>query len=229
VDTTTQQTPPAGGVAFSVAVDSSPRVSVPLQVELTNSTRLIFTQWSDGLTQPQRQVLIDGDINLTASYRLQYLLTVNAVTTTEKWYDQGSNATITAQTSPPVPWPLNLFGVTQSFRDWSGDIESTSQQLNITMDSPKTVTANYDTNYQNLAVPVIFGLGLVTAAVSLIFLRRRAGTGEESLVEPTAAAPVPTPSPACPTCGETIEKDWMHCIKCGTKLSNADRPNTVQN
>jgi len=231
MDDVTEQTTGTGSVSFNAKVGTTPLVSVPSQLELANSTRIIFSQWSDGVTQPQRQVLVDGDIVLSVTYRVQYLLIVNAGSTTEQWYDQGSNATITAPTSPPAPWPLNIFGVTQSFRAWSGDAQSTSPQLNITMDSPKTITADYSVDYQPLAIPGIFVLGIVTAAISLVLLRRRASPEQESIVETPTEEPVAQSSltTTCPNCGQETEPEWAHCIKCGTKLAEGNPQGHVQN
>ena len=221
-----EQTSSNGHASFTVAVATTPSVSVPTQVQLQNSTRLLFTQWSDGVSQSQRKVLIDGDINLTASYRIQYLLTLNSGSTSEVWYDKGANATINAPTSPSPPWPLNLLGVTQTFRGWAGDIQSTSPQLNVTMDSPKTITADMTTDYTPLALPVIVILGMVTAIVSFIVVRRRSSEAMAETVQAPIEEPVvETTSSACPNCGQTTEPEWAHCIKCGTKL-NAPGPRT---
>jgi hypothetical protein len=222
VNGVTEQTSSDGQASFTVAVSSNPSVSIPTQVELQNSTRLVFTQWSDGVSQPQRKVLIDGDINLTASYRIQYLLTLNSGSTSDMWYDRGANTTINAPTSLSPPWPLNMFGVTQTFRGWTGDIQSTSPKLNVTMDSPKTITAEITTDYSPLALPLIVLLGMITAIVSFIVVRRR--SSEATTVEaPTEETVTETRSSTCPTCGQMTEPEWAHCIKCGTKLNAPKR------
>ena len=209
----TIKTSASGNSSLEVAVGTSPLVSVPPIVEFQNSTRIIFTQWNDGVTDAQRHVLIDGDITLSASYRTQYLLKVNSGSTTETWYDKGSNATLTAPPSSASPWPLNLFGVKQTFTGWSGDVHSSMPQLNITMDSPKTITANFAIDYLPLAIPVIFGVGIALIEISLVIMRRRS-TNLTIVDVPNQ----PTDS-VCPNCGQTTEEDWAHCIKCGTKLS----------
>jgi uncharacterized paraquat-inducible protein A len=116
-----------------------------------------------------------------------------------------------------------MVGVTQTFQGWSGDIHSSSPKLNVTMDSPKTITAEFHTDYQPLAVPVIFGLGIVSAVLSFVWIRRKSDGLEEGVIEPTSDELLPESSPTCPTCGQETEQDWAHCIKCGTKLDSRDR------
>ena len=221
VDNATKQTSTTGAAVFPVAVSSSSSVTVPPLVELQNSTRLIFTQWSDGVKDPERQVSIDGDVTLTAQYRIQYLLTVTDSSTAEEWYDKGANATLTAPTSTLGPWPLSIFGVTKTFQDWTGDIHSSSLQVNVTMDSPKTVTAHITTDYRPLAVPIILGAGIATA-VSFVLLQLRSRRAEQDVAEPVVEQPAPESNPICPKCGQVTEPEWAHCIKCGTKLKDGN-------
>ncbi len=224
IDTTTVQTSANGEASLQVAVGTSPLVDVPPTVEFQNSTRIVFVQWSDGITQPQRHVLIDGDITLSPNYKTQYLLRLTTSnSTTDAWYDKGSNATLTAPASGSGSWPLNLFGVTQTFSGWGGDVHSSIPRLNVTMDSPKTITASYAADYLPLAVPVVFGVGIAIILIGVVLVMRR----RSSVVAPPAEEPVQatveetvekqTP-PTCPNCGQETEPEWAHCIKCGTKL-----------
>lgn len=238
VDGTTQRTSASGDALFNVAVGGNPSVSVPSIAELQNSTRIIFTQWSDGVADTQRQVPIDGDVNLTALYRIQYLLTVNNSPSTQTWYDKGANATLTAPTTTTGPWPLSVFGVTETFQDWSGDIQSASPQVNVTMDSPKTVTAVMSSDYGPLAIPIILGVGAVAAIVTFALVQRNsvdgsAGTIEQSAIEGISddtAEETVKENPTCPGCGQETEPDWAHCIKCGTKLADANSStNPIEN
>ena len=213
IDSMTVKTSAGGDASMEIAVGSNPLVSVPPIVEFQNSTRIIFTRWSDGVTDAQRHVLIDGDVTLSAIYRTQYLLSVNPGSSSEAWYDKGSNATLTAPRSEAGSWPLNLFGVTQSFTGWSGDVHSSMPQLNITMDSPKTITVNFAVDYLPLAIPVIFGVGIALIVISVVIMRRRSSNPS------TIDVPNQPTDSACPNCGQTTEEDWVHCIKCGTKLT----------
>lgn len=230
VDGTTGQTSTGGGAVFRVAVSTSPLVSVPKIVDLPNSTRIIFTQWSDGVTVPDRRVPVDGDVNLTAQYRTQYLLIVTNGSTVEEWFDKGSNATLTAPTSTSASWPLSFFGVTETFHGWTGDIHSSSPQVNVTMNSPKSIRADMATNYEPLIIPTIFATGFVVAIVSFFLVQSGSRSSQQDVVETDTEQAAPELSPACPTCGEITEPEWMHCIKCGTKLRDTQStPDHVEN
>jgi hypothetical protein len=217
IDGTTVKTSSTGDAAMAVAVGSSPLIGVPPIVEFKNSTRIIFTAWSDGVTQPQRSVMIDGDVALIAYYKTQYLLRVNSVPTLEQWYDKRSNVTLTPPPSATTSWPLNMFGVTQSFKGWSGDVQSSTPQLNITMDSPKTISANFSVDYTPLAIPIIFSIGIAIAAISLIIMRRRSKGAPI-----TEQLPTQLTDSTCANCGQATEAGWEHCIKCGAKLAHPD-------
>ena len=101
-------------------------------------------------------------------------------------------------------------------------------QVNLTMDGPKTVNANYSMDYTILVVPAIVALGAIVllASIILILLHRRqpedAGTetGTETVTAPAAETVTEPETPTCPNCGKPIEKEWAHCIKCGAKLTN---------
>jgi len=220
----TEQTSPFGTATFSVPVSSEPSVTVPALVELQNSTRLIFVEWNDGITLPKRQVQMDGDMNMTAQYRIQYLLTLTNGSTVQEWYDRGANATLSAPTSGLAPWPLSAFGVTETFQGWRGDIDSSSPQVNITMDSPKTITADVATNYQPLVIPAILAAGIAATIISFVLVQASSRKSEEDVVETLAKQTAPETDPTCPECGEVTEPEWAHCIRCGAALEGADLP-----
>lgn len=223
VDGVTEETSSKGNASFVVAVASTPVVSVPSIVEFPNSTRIIFTQWNDAVTQPQRRVLVDGDIALVAYYKVQYLLTINSGSTSEEWFDKGTNATVTALTPAPIPWPLSMLGVTRTFQGWSGDIHSSSPNVNVTMDSPRTITADFNTDYRPLALPAIIGLGIVSAIISFVWIRRGSDGLGPGASETKPDELLPGSNTTCPTCGQETEEEWTHCIKCGTRLDRMDQ------
>ena len=224
----TVKTLPNGDASTAVAVGSDPEVSVPAIIDLQNSTRIVFATWSDGVVQPQRHVRIDGDVTLKANYKTQYLLQVNSISTYESWYDKGANATLSAPSSVPMNWPLSILGVREYFVGWTGDIDSSLTRLNITMDSPKNVNEQFSADYRPLAIPSIFIVGAAVAVVSLVFLRRRirgAAAIRDTSVPPEAPLPestqVEVQELTCPDCRQPIESEWIHCIKCGTKLRDS--------
>jgi len=90
---------------------------------------------------------MNGPITQTASWTHQYYLTVTSphgTTSGEGWYNAG--ATAYAGVSPlTVPGPA---GVRYVFTHWSGAASGTTSPSNpITMNAPKTATANWKTQY----------------------------------------------------------------------------------
>jgi len=99
-----------------------------------------------GLSNPA-SVTINGPINQTASWRHEYYLTVTSPYDTpggQGWYEVGGTAYATLATS-------NVSGgngIRYVFTGWSGNATGTELQSNaITMNGPKTATANWKTQY----------------------------------------------------------------------------------
>jgi hypothetical protein len=185
-------------------------VSVEPLVEFQNSTRLVFNGWNDGNNQTQRSVVLDGDVRLVGSYRTQDLLRVNSpVSSYSEWYDAGSNAELRSPSSVPMNWPLGLLGLQYNFVGWTGDINSRLSDVNVTMNSPKTLNANFSADYAPLILPVVIACG-VTGAVALMIRRPRTPNRNKS------------EALRCDKCGEVVENDWTHCIRCGANLRDSE-------
>jgi hypothetical protein len=182
---------------------------VPLE-EFQNSTRIVFNGWNDGNNQTERSILLDGDTRLVGSYITQYKLRVNSpVSSYSEWYAAGSTAQVHTLSSFPMDWPLGVLGLQYNFVGWSGDINSPMPDLNVTMNTPKTLDANFSPNYAILIIPAILALG-GTGAISFFINRQlksdRSKTSEDSR--------------HCGECGELAEEDWTHCMHCGSKLED---------
>jgi hypothetical protein len=223
---TTQQTSTAGSSEITLPVGKAYSISVPQEVQLQNSTRLIFNGWSDGLNQTDRIILLDGDIQLAGSYRHQYLLQVTSTVPTysySRWYDAGSNVTIEVENSFPYSYPLNLLGVKYTFQGWTGDVKSQSSRVNVTLNSPKSVNANFSVDYSPLALPSILLVGIIGAVVLAVLHRKRATVelSVEAEAEPVSPQTKEEAQPVslwCNSCGKPVEKEWKHCIHCGADL-----------
>jgi uncharacterized repeat protein (TIGR02543 family) len=113
------------------------------QVTLTANpaTAYLFTGWSGNLTGTTNPVTITMDSNktITANFTVKtYTLTINAVNgTVTKTPSQTTYAYYTQVTLTATP------NTGYTFANWSGSISSTSNPAYITMDSNKTVTANF--------------------------------------------------------------------------------------
>ena len=226
VANSTQQTSNSGSANFMLPVDETYSVTVPTDVELKNSTKLIFSGWSDGSNDTQRSVLLDGDTKLVGYYRHQYLLQVTSPVPAysySKWYDAGSNVTLNANTTVPFNPPLNIIGMKYVFQGWTGDLNSKMNQVNVTMDSGKSINANFSVDYTPLVLPAIVIVGIIGALILTMLRRRRVTvTPSEETAEPAAVESAPGEEESAPivcgNCGKTVEKEWKHCIHCGADL-----------
>jgi uncharacterized repeat protein (TIGR02543 family) len=230
-DNVTVKTSINGDAQLQMVIGNKHVVSVPPVVELQNSTRLVFSGWSDGANQTQRTVTLHGDMKLNASYRTQYLLTVNSVVagySKSDWYNAGANVSLKVDDSIPMGSMLGSMGAQYVFRGWSGDLTSNSVSVTVVMDRPKTLTANFVADYTSLAIPAIVAVGLI-GGVLLIALKRKQSapapkdvSGEEEAVS-TNEEETPTVAEeqrVCENCGEPVEKEWAHCIHCGKALGS---------
>jgi hypothetical protein len=123
-------------------------VEVQDPISLGTDTRGAFVQWNDGNLSNPRDVFVENDLTLTATYVTQYFLTVDrnpsyvGAASGEGWYDQGTTAVATC--TSPVPMTSSYRYV---FVNWTGDAYGTSTTLQILMDNYKTVMANYWMQY----------------------------------------------------------------------------------
>ena len=79
------------------------------------------------------------------------------------------------------------------------------------MNAPKTFNANFSVDYSPLLILSIFAAGVSGAVILLVRKRRNASNEPTSTKELTLR---------CGNCGEHVEVDWTHCIRCGTDLAN---------
>jgi len=106
-----------------------------------SGTKYVFTSWNDGNVSGSR-IISDGGV-YTANYGKQYLLTIESdygEPEGQGWYDAGSTATISV-ISIEEPTTRHIF------MGWSGDYSGDTATASVIMDSPKTVTANWRTEY----------------------------------------------------------------------------------
>ena len=222
VDNSTQSTSAEGQVKLQLPVGQTYYVTIPPAVEFDNSTRLEFAAWQDGYNSSQRAVKLDGDSNLAGTYKRQYLLQVNSNVpgyANSTWYDAGSNVSLTAKPTAPLSWPMRLLGLAYVFKGWTGAVNSNSAQLNVTMNGPKVVTANFAVDYTLLVIPAIIVAG-VLGAIALLFARRRLATRPSAVKEKVVIEE--SSSKVCGNCGKPVEEDWTHCIHCGKSLNPSE-------
>ena len=126
-------------------------LTAPQHVPITSDTRYSFILWNvDGTPtiNLSTTILMDANHTATAHYALQYYLTINSpygTPTGAGWYDAG----LTTYAALDTDVLDHGNGTRRIFTSWSGDASGThyAQSSPIIMDSPKTVTANWKTQF----------------------------------------------------------------------------------
>ncbi|MCW4019959.1 MAG: hypothetical protein NWF14_01835 [Candidatus Bathyarchaeota archaeon] len=138
-----------------------------------SGVRYVFTGWTsnstDGYTGTDNpaDVKMNNDITETAQWKTQcYLLVESDLGDPqgEGWYDEGSTVVVS------VTSPTGLL-IQHAFDRWSGDITSTSPTVTVIMNSPKTITATWRTDYTQLIIVV--GTILIVIVISVLLIKRR--------------------------------------------------------
>src|SRR5208282_1123682 len=194
-------------------------ISIPPTVQFDNSTRLAFNSWEDGVNATSRTCMLDGDTQLNATYRPQYLVQINSIVSTysySQWYNKGANLTLSAEDSVPMSWPLGALGLKYTFLSWSvAGVNSQSTQVNVTVNGPMIISANFATDYSGLTILIIPVVGIL-GTVALFVLRKRRGKDIPAVTEPAKNET----AKVCPKCNEPVETGWNNCIYCGAKLGS---------
>jgi len=215
VYSTTSETSEIGSVRFEFPVGRELWITVPEVFEVDASTRLLFVGWEDGVNATERPIILDGDTLLVGTYRTQYLLQVrSAVSAYElnEWQNEGSTVTLEVDSSVPMSSFLGTLGFRYVFKGWSGDVESSARAVNVTMNGPKTVTAEFAIDYTPIVIPSILASGIAGGA-ALSYIRKRRASSAAAEAEGAGGKPS-----LCPDCGEPVEEDWSHCVHCGRDL-----------
>jgi len=145
---------------------TSHRFDVPLQIDLEDGTRLVFTSWNDGNNSASRTTSIGGQY--TANYGTQYKLTVQSEYGNPRgsgWYNSGSSASVSVNTTCG-----NI--IRHTFEGWTGDYTGQKASAAITMDKSKTIKANWHNDYLMLylliAAIISVVIGGITVAVMIV-------------------------------------------------------------
>ena len=130
---------------FTWVENSTHTLSVTSPQSGGTGVQYVYTSWSDEGAQSHTYTVPGSDTTVTANFKKQYQLTVNSAHGNPHgagWYDAGSTANFSV-TSP------DYHGSTRYvFVNWSGDYSGTSKSGSVTMDGPKSVTANWKTQYK---------------------------------------------------------------------------------
>ncbi len=106
-----------------------------------------FSSWSNGKPQEHTYIVPTNQDTLIANFQTYYYLTVNSIYGSPKgdgWYKKGS----TAQISINKNVDLDLNDQSRKiFNKWQGDYSGTDTLAYIKMNSPKTISATWKTQY----------------------------------------------------------------------------------
>jgi hypothetical protein len=134
-------------ITFTWTIGSSHKLEALSPVSGGTGIQYVYTDWSDSGAQTHNYVVPGSSATVTANYKTQYYLTVVSPYDTPGgmgWYDSGATAYATLATGT-----ISLgSGVQAVFTGWSGDASGTDLTSDpITMNGPKTATANWQIQY----------------------------------------------------------------------------------
>jgi hypothetical protein len=164
------------GGSLSVMVDSGVghAMSITSLIQTSDDTRYVVS-WNNSNAN-STTLNVDQDSSITISFQRQFLLTVKSDVgnvTGPGWYNEGATASFSVS---PVQLPydgfLGVLNLQHQFTGWSGDVVSTIPSASVSMNGPKTVTANWGT----VSGPLFLGLvGIVVGSllVGVFFFYRR--------------------------------------------------------
>ena len=225
IDNSTQSTSATGQVKEQLPVGEYYFITVPPLLQYENSTRLVFLGWQDGANGSQRTLKLDGDLKIAGAYKTQYLLRVSSIVSryvNSSWYDAGSSVVLRVDPIVPVDWLLGLIGMRYVFKGWTGAVQSGSAEINITINGPKVITADFALDYSSLVVPIIVVAGIL-GGIALAIVRRRARLPSPIAEEATGEASI---TRTCEKCGKPVEEGWTHCVHCGEALGPSEAVNS---
>jgi len=133
------------GVASIYVPKAAITVEAPSEIDATVGTRWHFSSWGNLGTSNPLTLKVGSDLQLTANYNLEFMLTVDSEYGNVQgagWYGQGANATISAPTVLPSDNSTQ-----RVFLRWEGDYASESNPSVVSMNSPKHVIAIWKTQY----------------------------------------------------------------------------------
>jgi hypothetical protein len=194
---------------------STAAISVAELVEETG-TKHYFTEWSGDYSgnTASASVIMNQPKTVTAGWRTDYLLTVISEYGDAQgagWYNSGSEAAIS------VTSPVGMI-IRQVFNGWSGDYTGDTASASVIMDQPRTVTANWRTDYLQLYI-LIGGIVIILVGGGLSFWLLKIRKRKAPVVVSEAAPSPPTPK-RCANCGAEIEPGDAFCIKCGKPVKD---------
>jgi len=140
-----------GTHTFTWVQGSTHTISVGSPQYSGDTTRYVFTAWSDGLSQTHVYTVPGSEATVIAYFKTQHKLTVesnHAQTFGNGWYDEGTNAIFSIDTTM-VPGTL---GTRYVFTGWTGfgpgSYTGDEKSYSVRMDNPIREVASWKTQYK---------------------------------------------------------------------------------
>jgi hypothetical protein len=154
--------------SFTWLSGTANRFDIPIQASTGEGERLVFTSWNDGNKSVSRTISQGGEY--TANYKAQYKLTIESPYGSPKgegWYDSGSEAIISiASTEGKI--------IQHIFTGWSGGLTGRKTTASVTMDKPKTIKANWESDYLRLYLLIAGFIALIgTTTAVMVYIRNK--------------------------------------------------------
>ena len=154
-------------------VNSTAHIAVDSPLGVSEGVRYVFAGWTGDFVSDAKTatLLMDSSKTLSANWRLQYYLTVDSSygsPTGEGWYDANSTAVFSVN-------PTDGFVIQSRFLHWADDSTSSDATSSILMDSPKRVTAVWESNTSSLfllGIAAVIAIGVAGAGL-LVYRRKR--------------------------------------------------------
>jgi len=159
-----------GGLSKWYAKDSVVSLSVASMIQISEAARDVFKGWDlDGnlFDNPSTVVVMNGPHNAKAVYKTQYRLDVNSERGEPKgsgWYDAGTTARISIQSSIPMEGFLGALGGRYDFAGWTG-ADSNNPASTVSISGPTVVNARWNANYQ-MPIIVLVAIALIAYALA---------------------------------------------------------------
>jgi len=153
-------------------INSTAQISVDSPLSVSEGVRYVFAGWTGDFVSDAKTatLLMDSSKSVSANWKLQYYLTVDSPfgnPTGEGWYDANSTAVFSVN-------PTDGFVIQSNFLHWADDSTSSNATSNILMDSPKTVTAVWESNTSSLfLLGIAIGITLVVPVVAKGYYSQR--------------------------------------------------------
>ena len=139
-------------------------------INLGPKKRGVFVKWSTGETSLKITIEVRGLVTLTAIYKTQYYLKIVSEYGSPKgegWHDEGEVIHVSVQ-------PMHYINFFQRavFVGWTGSLTSSSPEVDVLMDSPKLLIANWKVEYDVFRLVMILAIVLIALVIYVLIKKR---------------------------------------------------------